>query len=71
VGHVLDVPLEPELHELIRTKGLADPDALRSGVSGREPTADERINIAWRMNMTLMEALLLLAQRLDECGEHD
>ena len=59
-------PLERELYKLIRSKGLAIPELLDSQVAEREPSETERINIAWQMDMVLMEALLRLAREVDD-----
>jgi hypothetical protein len=59
-------PLETELHELIRRKGLAAPEILNAQMTGQDLSETERINIAWQMNMILMEALLRLAREVDD-----
>jgi hypothetical protein len=59
-------PLESELHELIRRKGLGFPEILQHDVTGADLTVDESINIAWQMNMVLMEAVLRLAREIDD-----
>lgn len=59
-------PLEKEIHELIRSKGLAMPEILESSVAGTDPDLIGRINIAWQMNMILVEAILRLAREVDD-----
>jgi hypothetical protein len=59
-------PLETELHELIRSKGLASPELLDAAFADRDLSDIERINIALRMGMNLMEALLRLAREVDD-----
>ncbi len=42
------------------------PEVLNAEVLGHEPDIEERVNIAWRMNMILLEALLGLAREVDD-----
>ena len=65
-------PLERELYDLIRNKGLADPNILDAQVTGRipaSPTTWEQVLL--RGQMTHMQAILLLARRLDERAAED
>jgi len=59
-------PLESAILERIRAEGLAGLPDLEAHLAGREPTADERINLAVRMSLITTEAVLMLARHLDE-----
>jgi len=59
-------PLESEIHEFIRSRGMAMPEMIEANFTGTEPSDVAKINIAWRMNEILREALLRVAREVDD-----
>ena len=60
-------PLEQELYELLRMKGLSAPEVLSAGVGTREAlSTDESIRLAFRMLLDHMEVILRLAKEIDQ-----
>jgi hypothetical protein len=56
-------PLEEEVHNLMRTKGLGGPALLKAQLTGQMPTVEERMLQAERMDFILMEGIERVAVR--------
>jgi hypothetical protein len=59
-------PLEKEIHEFIRMKGLSSPMLLNASVSGKVPTVGDRLLHGDNFDLVLMEMLLRLAREIDD-----
>jgi len=65
-------PLEDELYELLRSKGLAVPELLEADLALREDLSTEVwVRVCLQILMQHMEAILLLARKLDERAAED
>ncbi|MGB2952890.1 MAG: hypothetical protein WBB74_05805 [Gaiellaceae bacterium] len=65
-------PLENELYKLLRSKGLAVPELLEADLAGRPDLSTEVwVRVCLQVLMQHMEAILLLARKLDERAPED
>lgn len=59
-------PLESEIHELIRSKGLAGAALLNAQASGEMPSLEARVQQAERFGFILQEAIERVARAVDD-----
>jgi hypothetical protein len=64
-------PLEKQIYEMLRQKGLGLPEILEADVSGNEPSSEEWLRVLMQVAMHHMEAILRLARELDERAAED